>query len=61
MKILITGSSGFIGSHLTEYLVKRGYKVVAFDRYNSNNDYGWFEKSKYKKKNKFYTWRHKRL
>jgi len=53
MKILVTGSSGFIGSHLTEYLVKKGYKVVAFDRYNSNNHYGWLEKSKYKKKIKF--------
>ena len=53
MKILVTGSSGFIGSHLTEYLVKRGYGVVAFDRYNSNNHYGWLEKSKYKKKIEF--------
>ena len=53
MKILITGSSGFIGSHLTEYLVERGYEVVAFDRYNNNNHYGWLEKSKYKKKIEF--------
>ena len=52
MKILVTGSSGFIGSHLTEYLVERGYGVVAFDRYN-NNHYGWLEKSKYKKKIEF--------
>ena len=53
MKILVTGSSGFIGSHLTEYLVKKGYKVVAFDRYNSNNHYGWLENSKFKKKIEF--------
>ena len=53
MKILVTGSSGFIGSHLTEYLVERGYGVVAFDRYNNNNHYGWLEKSKYKKKIEF--------
>ena len=33
-KILITGATGFIGSHLTELLVKTGYKVIAFDRYN---------------------------
>ena len=33
-KILITGGTGFIGSHLTELCVKRGYKVYAFDRYN---------------------------
>ena len=52
-KILVTGSSGFIGSHLTEYLVKQGYNVVAFDRYNSNNHYGWLENSNYKKKIKF--------
>ena len=60
-KILVTGSSGFIGSHLTEYLVKQGYNVVAFDRYNSNNHYGWLENSNYKKKNKIYPWRYKRL
>jgi len=53
MKIMVTGSSGFIGSHLTEYLVEKGYDVVAFDRYNSNNHYGWLEQSKYKKKIKF--------
>ena len=43
MKILVTGSSGFIGSHLSEYLVREP-PVVAFDRYNSNNHYGWLEK-----------------
>jgi len=53
MKILVTGSSGFIGSHLVEYLVEKGYKVVAFDRYNSNSSYGWLENSIYKKKIKF--------
>ena len=40
-KILITGACGFIGSHLTEMMIEKGYNVVAFDRYNSNNDYGW--------------------
>ena len=34
-------------------LVKKGHKVLAFDRYNSNNHYGWLEKSKYKKKIEF--------
>ena len=53
MKILVTGSSGFIGSHLVEYLVKKKYKVIAFDRYNSNNNYGWLENSDYKKKIQF--------
>lgn len=43
-KILITGAAGFLGSHLTEKLVKLGHKVVAFDRYNSNNDFFWLNK-----------------
>ncbi len=30
-KILITGGAGFIGSHLTDYLIKRNYKVVIID------------------------------
>jgi len=47
-KILITGATGFIGSHLTEYLVEKDFNVIAFDRYNSNNDWGWLENSKYK-------------
>ena len=47
-KILITGATGFIGSHLTEYSVKKGFNVVAFDRYNPNNHWGWLEDSKYK-------------
>ena len=44
-KILVTGAAGFIGSHLTEFLVKKGYDVVAFDRYNPNNNWGWLEGS----------------
>jgi len=47
-KILITGATGFIGSHLVEMCVHKGIDVVAFDRYNSNNDWGWLENSKYK-------------
>ena len=46
-KILITGACGFIGSHLTEVMAEKGFKVVAFDRYNINNDYGNLEKSKF--------------
>jgi NAD dependent epimerase/dehydratase len=49
-KILITGAAGFIGSHLTEYLSKKKYKIIAFDRYNSDNNWGWLENS-LKKKN----------
>jgi nucleoside-diphosphate-sugar epimerase len=48
-KILITGATGFIGSHLAEICVEKGYEVVAFDRYNPNYNLGWLEKSKYKK------------
>ena len=46
--ILLTGATGFIGSHLTELLVEKGFNVVAFDRYNSNSHWGWLENSKYK-------------
>lgn len=47
-KILITGATGFVGSHLTELCVEKGYDVVAFDRYNRNYNLGWLENSKYK-------------
>ena len=47
-KILITGAGGFIGSHLTELLVKEGYHVKAFIRYNSRNNWGWLENSEIK-------------
>ncbi len=42
-KVLITGADGFIGSHLTEYLVAQGYKVRAFVFYNSFNSFGWLD------------------
>lgn len=48
MKVLVTGAAGFIGSHLTEFLVEKGYEVTAFARYNSRNNWGWLETSKYK-------------
>ena len=42
-KILITGAEGFIGSHLTEYLVREGFNVKAFVLYNSFNSWGWLD------------------
>jgi len=42
-KILVTGADGFIGSHLTEKLVKLGFNVRAFVYYNSFNSWGWID------------------
>ena len=42
-KILVTGADGFIGSHLTEELVRQGHKVKAFAYYNSFNTWGWLD------------------
>lgn len=55
MKVLVTGSEGFIGSHLTELLVEKGFEVKAFVRYNFKNDWGWLEESKYKNDIEIYT------
>ena len=43
MKVLVTGADGFIGSHLTETLVEKGYDVKAFTFYNSFNSWGWLD------------------
>ena len=42
-KKLVTGADGFIGSHLVEELVKKGYDVKAFAMYNSFNTWGWLD------------------
>jgi len=42
-KVLVTGADGFIGSHLVEMLLEKGYKVRALCQYNSFNDWGWME------------------
>jgi NAD dependent epimerase/dehydratase len=42
-KVLVTGADGFIGSHLTEMLVRGGYGVKALSLYNSFNHWGWLE------------------
>ncbi|MGD2118698.1 MAG: NAD-dependent 4,6-dehydratase LegB [Chromatiales bacterium] len=43
MKVLVTGADGFIGSHLTEMLVAKGYAVKALSQYNSFNNWGWLD------------------
>lgn len=42
-KVLVTGSEGFIGSHLTERLVELGAEVTALVQYNSFNNWGWID------------------
>lgn len=44
-KVLVTGAGGFIGSHLVEWLVERGYGVRALVRYRSDGDCGWLTRS----------------
>ncbi|MDG4812938.1 NAD-dependent 4,6-dehydratase LegB [Hydrogenovibrio sp. 3SP14C1] len=46
-QVLVTGADGFIGSHLTEQLVKAGAKVRALALYNSFNSWGWLDQSPY--------------
>lgn len=42
-RVLVTGAGGFIGSHLTEELARRGAKVTALVRYNSRSHWGFLE------------------
>jgi hypothetical protein len=42
-KILVTGADGFIGSHLTEELIRHGANVRDFVFYNSFNGWGWLD------------------
>ena len=48
-KVLITGADGFIGSHLSEMMVAKGYHVKALAQYNSFNNWGWLENVNCKK------------
>jgi dTDP-glucose 4,6-dehydratase len=52
-KVLVTGADGFIGSHLTEALVRAGYDVRAFVCYNSFNSWGWLDRCAADVKGKF--------
>jgi NAD dependent epimerase/dehydratase len=52
-KVLITGADGFIGSHLTEALVRAGHNVRAFVYYNSFNSWGWLDQCADDVKGKF--------
>jgi len=52
-KVLVTGADGFIGSHLTEALVRAGKDVRAFVQYNSFNSYGWLDHCNADTKGKF--------
>ncbi|PRC91483.1 NAD-dependent 4,6-dehydratase LegB [Solimicrobium silvestre] len=52
-KLLITGADGFIGSHLTEALVRAGHDVRAFVLYNSFNSWGWLDRCDADVKGKF--------
>lgn len=41
--VAVTGADGFIGSHLVEHLLERGYRVRALAQYNSFNSWGWLD------------------
>ena len=43
INVLVTGADGFIGSHLTELLLSKSYKVRALSQYNSFNSWGWLD------------------
>ncbi|MGE3609151.1 MAG: NAD-dependent 4,6-dehydratase LegB [Bacteriovoracaceae bacterium] len=52
-KVLVTGADGFIGSHLVEMLVRKGYDVKAFCLYNSFGQWGWLDSCAEDVKGKF--------
>ena len=52
-RVLVTGATGFIGSHLTERLIREGYEVRAFIHYNSFGSLGWLDYCSPEIKNSF--------
>ncbi len=50
MKVFITGADGFIGSHLVDLLIEKGFDVTAFCIYNSLGSWGWLDKLTEEKK-----------
>lgn len=48
MRFLVTGAEGFIGSHITEELLRGGFDVSAFILYNAFNSSGWLDKSEFR-------------
>ena len=36
-KVIVTGGAGFIGSHLCEFLLKKGFKVICIDNLENGN------------------------
>ncbi|MBH15660.1 MAG: NAD-dependent dehydratase [Gemmatimonadetes bacterium] len=56
MRVLVTGADGFIGSHLTEALVRGGYETKAFVLYNSFGTWGWLDHCAPDAKGEFEVW-----
>ncbi len=42
-KVLVTGADGFIGSHVTEALIRANAEVTALALYNSFDSHGWLD------------------
>ena len=60
MRVFVTGADGFIGSHLVESLIDKGYRGKCFCLYNSFGSWGWLDNldSEKKEKHKCNTWRY---